>query len=160
MLPRTIVDAHFFNAHCVYLNLPHPETVIDESEGNRTMSHETPAVRLPARSRHSNRPRQSPGYVLPRLFWLAAGPGMMMVLFVLKLESRSLQPGAIDAALAAVTVGIIAVRWITWLAGDRCDSFGGKADLRNLAGFTGTVAALTCGFWVLATLVAAQHVAS
>jgi hypothetical protein len=87
---------------------------------------------------------------------MALGPAMMMALSVLKLESRGDQPGPVDAAFVVVSVGILLVRWGTWLAGDKCDSFGGKADLRSLLGFTGLVTMLACGIWTLATLVATQ----
>jgi hypothetical protein len=154
-----IADAFSIDVYCAYLNLPLAEEFLDESEGNRSMNHETSTARLSVRSRDISRPSHKPGYVLPRLLWMAVGPGVMMVLTVLKLESRSDQPGSIDAAFFAVAVAIVFVRWVTWLAGDKCDSFGGKAGFPSLLGFTAIVAVLAGGFWTLATLIATQQLA-
>ena len=84
----------------------------------------------------------------------------MMVLSVLKLESHSNQPGPVDTAFLAVAIAILLIRWGTWFAGDKCDSFGGKTSVRGLVGFTGLVVVLVLGFWALANLVAAQQIAS
>jgi len=122
---------------CAYLNLPLAEEFLNEREGNRFMNHETSTVRLPVRSRDISRPSHKPGYVLPRLLWMAVGPALMMVL----------------------AVAIVFVRWVTWLAGDKCDSFGGKAGFPSLFGFTAIVVVLAGGLWTLATLVATQQLA-
>jgi hypothetical protein len=81
-------------------------------------------------------------------------------LTVLKLESRSHQPGSIDAAFLVVAIGILLIRWGAWFAGDKCDSFGGKTSAQRLLGFTGLVVVLAWGFWTLAQMVATQQIAS
>jgi hypothetical protein len=91
---------------------------------------------------------------------MAIGPGLIMVLTVLKLESRARQPGPIDAAFLVVAIGILLIRWGTWFAGDNRDSFGGKTSVQRLLGFTGLVVVLAWGFWTLANMVATQQIAS
>jgi hypothetical protein len=160
MLPRTIADSFSIDLYCACLNLPHAEEFTDHSEGNRSMNPETSTARLSSRSRDITRPSRKPGYVLPRLIWMAIGPGLIMVLSVMKLESHSNQPGPIDVAFLAVACGILLIRWGTWFAGDKCDSFGVKTSVRGLFGFTGLVVVLALGFWTLANLVATQQIAS
>ena len=124
------------------------------------MSLQTSTTLVPSRTRRIVRPSRKPGYVLARLVWMAIGPGMIMALTVLKLESRSNQPGPIDAAFLVIAVGILLVRWGTWIGGDKCDSFGGKTSVRRLLGFTGLVVVLALGFWTLANMVATQQIPS
>jgi hypothetical protein len=80
----------------------------------------------------------------------------MMILAVLKLESHSSETGVFDAGFLAVVATVVAVRWGTWIAGDRCDSFGGKATLLRILGFTGIVIGLASSFWLLVSLLAEQ----
>jgi len=160
MVPRMIADSFSIDMHCACLNLPLAEEFTDDSERNRSMSPETSIARLPSKPRSIARPSRKPGYVLPRLVWMAIGPGLMMILSVLKLESHAGQPGPIDMAFLAVVTGILLIRWGTWLAGDKCDSFGGKTSVRGLLGFTGLVVVLASGFWTLASLVATQQMTS
>ena len=152
MVPRMIADGFSIDVYCAYINLPPAEELIDESERNRSVSHNNTITRIPARTRNVARHRQSTAYILPRLVWLAIGPAIMMVLAVLKLESHSGQPGQIDFAFFASVIGILIVRWVTWLAGDRCDSFGGKAGFQSLLGFTTIVALAATGLWTLAMM--------
>ena len=160
MVPRTIADSFSIDVYCACLNLPLLEDLTNHSEANRSMHPETSTARLSSRLRNITRPSRKPGYVLPRLIWMSIGPGMMMVLSVLKLESHSNQPGPVDTAFLAVAIAILLIRWGTWFAGDKCDSFGGKTSVRGLFGFTGLVVVLVLGFWALANLVAAQQIAS
>ena len=124
------------------------------------MNPETSTARLSSRSRDITRPSGKPGYVLPRLLWMAIGPGLIMILSVLKLELRSNQTGSIDVAFLAVACGILLIRWGTWFAGDECDSFGRKTSVQNLLGFTGLVLVSACGIWALTNLVVTLQVAS
>jgi hypothetical protein len=156
MVPRTIADSFSIDIYCACLNVPLAKKFTDHIEGNRSMNSETSTARLSSRSRDITRPSRKPGYVLPRLIWMAIGPGLIMALFVLKLESHSNQPGPVDAAFSAVAIAMLLIRWGTWFAGDKCDSFGGKTSVRGLVGFTGLVMVLASGFWTLANLVATQ----
>lgn len=157
MGPRMIADSFSVDVYCAFLNLPQDEAGLELSEGNREMNSQPASSQLVSRQRDVARPSRKLSYVLPRLFWMAIGPGFMMVLSVLKLESRSAVSGSLDDAFLAVVVGMIVVRWGTWLAGDRCDSFGGKASFQGLLGFTGLVTFLAWSFWALAKLAAIQH---
>ena len=103
---------------------------------------------------------RSLGYVLPRLVCMAIGPGLMMILSVLKLETQSGQPGIIDACFVGVVVAILAIRWVAWLAGDKYDSFGRKTTLMGTLGFTGVTIALVGSFWGLTSLLASQPLSS
>ena len=147
-----IADGFSIDVYCAYISLPPAEESIDESERNRSVTHNTTITRMPARPRNGARPRHSPAYILPRLVWMAVGPAIMMVLAVLKLESHSGQPGQIDVAFLASVIGILIVRWVTWLAGDRCGSFGGKSSVQSLLGFTTIVALAATGLWTLAMM--------
>jgi hypothetical protein len=80
----------------------------------------------------------------------------MMILSVLKLESHSSETGIFDACFLAVVATVLVVRWCTWIAGDRRDSFGGKATLLRILGFTGIVIGLASSFWFLISLLAVQ----
>lgn len=66
----------------------------------------------------------------------------------------------LNMAFLAVVTGILLIRRGTWLAGDKCDSFGGKTSVRGLLRFTGLVVVLASGFWTLASLVATQQMTS
>lgn len=160
MVPRTIADSFSIDVYSACLNLPLAEKFTGNSEGNRSMNSETSTVRHPIGKRGFTRPSRRPGYVLPRLIWMAIGPALIMVLTVLKLESRSHLPGPVDAAFLAVAIGILLIRWGAWFAGDQCDSFGGKTSVRRLLGFTGLVVVLALGFWTLANMIATQQIAS
>lgn len=144
-----IADGFSIDVYCAYINLPSAEELIEESERNRSVSNNSTITRIQARTRNVGRHRQSAAYVLPRLIWLAVGPTIMIVLAGLKLESRSDQPGHIDVTFLASVIGILIVRWVTWLAGDRYDSFGCRASLQSLLGFTAIVALVATGLWIL-----------
>ena len=160
MVPRTTADSFSIDVYCACLNLPLAEKFTDNSDGSLSMKPETSTVRRPSGMRGFTRPSSRPGYVLPRLIWMAIGPALIMVLTVLKLESRSHQAGSIDAAFLVVAIGILLIRWGAWFAGDKCDSFGGKTSAQRLLGFTGLVVVLAWGFWTLAQMVATQQIAS
>lgn len=91
-----IADSFSIDMHCACLNLPLAEEYTDDSERNRSMSPETSIARLPSKPRSIARPSRKPGYVLPRLVWMAIGPGLLMMLSVLKMESHAGQPGPIE----------------------------------------------------------------
>jgi hypothetical protein len=129
---------------------------ISDGERNRSMIHESSRMRTSSVSRLQSRPSRSLAYVLPRLIWIALAPGIMMILSVLKLESHSTQAGIFDACFIGVVIAVLLIRWGTWIAGDRCDSFGGKATLTRTFGFTGIVVALTGSFWFLISLLTEQ----
>lgn len=156
MVSRMIADSFSIDMYCAYLNLPMAEEFTDESEGNRSMSLESSTTRIST----SSRPARRPGYVLSRLIWLAIGPEIMMMLCVLKLESHSNVPGAIDVGFLAVATIIPLMRWGTWLAGDKCDSFGRRVSLNGILGFTAIVVAMSSSIWILVNLLAAQQIAT
>ena len=156
MMQRMIADSFLMDVYCANLNHDDSGDNVSDGERNRNMIQESSRMRASSVSRPQSRPSRSPGYVIPRLFWTAVAPGIMMVLSVLKLESHSSEAGIFDACFLGVVTTVLIVRWVTWLVGDRCDSFGGKADLVRILGFTGIVSGLAGAFWVLVSLLAEQ----
>ena len=166
MMQRLIPDSFSMDVYCA--NFHHDDSgervslaeSISDGERNRSMIHESSPIQPSSVSRLQSRPSRSPLYVLPRLIWTAVAPAMMMILFVLKLESHSSQTGIFDACFLGVVLTVLLVRWGTWIAGDRCDSFGGKATLGRIFGFTGIVIGLAGSFWFLTSLLAEQPLSS
>ena len=156
MVPRMIADGFSIDVYCAYLNLPLAEEFLSEREGNRSMNTDSMLARHPSRLRSKSRPSRCVTYILPRLVWMAVAPAAMMVLSVLKVETRSEDLGRIDAAFLAIAFGVIALRWGTWLAGDKYDSFGGKTGMKGLVGFSCLILAVAGAFWLLASLIARQ----
>jgi hypothetical protein len=166
MMQRLIPDSFSMDVYCAHFN--HDDLgerislveSISDGERNRSMIHESSRMRPSSASRLQSRPSRSLGYIVPRLIWTAVAPTMMMVLSVLKLESHSSQAGIFDACFLGVVMAVLLVRWGTWIAGDRCDSFGGKATLGRTFGFTGIVIGLAGSFWFLTSLLAEQPLSS
>ena len=156
MMQRLIADSFSMDVYCANLNHDDSGDNVSDGERNRSMIQESSRMRASSVSRSQSRPSRSPGYVIPRLFWTAVAPGIMMILSVLKLESHSSEAGIFDACFLAVVATVLVVRWCTWIAGDRCDSFGGKATLGRILGFTGIVLGIAGSFWLLISLVAEQ----
>jgi hypothetical protein len=166
MMQRLIPDSFSMDVYCANFN--HDDLgerislieAISDGERNRSMIHESSRIRQSSASRLQSRPSRSLGYIVPRLIWTAVAPTMMMVLSVLKLESHSSQAGIFDACFLGVVLAVLLVRWGTWIAGDRCDSFGGRATLSRTFGFTGIVIGLAGSFWFLTSLLAEQPLSS
>lgn len=156
MMHRMIADSFSMDVYCANLNHEDSGDHVSDSERIRCMMPESSGMRASTVSRSQSRPSRSPGYVIPRLFWTAVAPGIMMILSVLKLESHSSETGIFDACFLAVVATVLVVRWCTWIAGDRCDSFGGKATLLRILGFTVIVIGLAGSFWFLISLLAVQ----
>ena len=156
MMQRMIADSFSMDVYCASLNYEDSGDQLSDGERIRCMIPESSGMRVSSVSRAQSRPSRGPGYVIPRLFWTAVAPGIMMTLSVLKLESHSSETGIFDACFMAVVAAVLIVRWCTWIAGDRCDSFGGKATLGRILGFTGIVLGLAGSFWLLISLVAEQ----
>ena len=156
MMQRMIADSFSLDVYCANLNHDDSGDNVSDGERNRSMIQESSRMRASSVSRSQSRPSRSPGYVIPRLFWTAVAPGIMMILSVLKLESHSSEAGIFDACFLGVVATVLIVRWGTWLAGDRCDSFGGKATLARILGFTAIVIGLSAAFWVLISLLTEQ----
>lgn len=153
---RMIADSFSMDVYCANLNHEDSGDHVSEGERNRFMMPESSRMRASSVSRSQSRPSRSPGYVIPRLFWTALAPGIMMILSVLKLESHSREAGVFDVCFLGVVATVLIVRWGTWFAGDKCDSFGGKATLGKILGFTGIVMGLAGSFWLLISMVAEQ----
>lgn len=151
MVPRMIVDSFSIDVYCSYLNLPSTEELVDDSERNRSMSLETAQNRLVTQS------KRSLGFNISRLIWLVIGPCLLMIICVLKLESRSGGMTSLDAGFAMTAAGMIVVRWITYLFGDRFDSFGARMRMSGLLRFSGLVLVAASGAWVLASFIATQN---
>lgn len=156
MMPRMIADSFSMDVYCANLNHEDSGDHVSDGERIRCMMPESSGIRSSSVARPHSRASRSPGYVIPRLFWTAVAPGIMMVLSVLKLESHSSETGIFDACFLAVVATVLVVRWCTWIAGDRCDSFGGKATLLRILGFTGIVIGLAGSFWFLVSLLSVQ----
>lgn len=156
MMQRMIADSFSMDVYCANLNYEDSGDHVSDGERIRCMMPESSGMRASSVSRAQSRPSRRPGYVIPRLYWTAVAPGIMMVLSVLKLESHSSETGIFDACFLAVVATVLVVRWCTWIAGDRCDSFGGKATLGRILGFTGIVLGIAGSFWLLISLVAEQ----
>ena len=156
MMQRLIADSFSMDVYCANLNHDDSGDNVSDGERNRSMIQESSRMRASSVSRSQSRPSRSPGYVIPRLFWTAVAPGIMMILSVLKLESHSSEAGIFDACFIGVVIAVLLIRWGTWITGDRCDSFGGKATLARTCGFTGIVVALTGSFWLLISLLTEQ----
>ena len=156
MVSRMTADAFSIDVYGTYLN--------GEAQPDYETS-DTPYFH--SRVKHSNRalsgtctlvrPCRRLRYVVPRLIWLAIGPGALMVLAVLKLEARSSASETLDAIFFSVAAAILMLRWGTWIAGDRHDSFGARMTLMGLLGFSALLAATAGAFWYLAALIAQQH---
>ena len=166
MMQRSIVDSFSMDVYGANLNhddlgesIRLSESICD-GERNRNMIHDSSRMRSSSVLRVQSRPRRSLGYIVPRLIWTAVAPTMMMILSVLKLESHSSQVGIFDACFFGVIIVVLLIRWGTWIAGDRCDSFGGKATLGRIFGFTGIVVGLAGSFWFLTSLLAEQPLSS
>jgi hypothetical protein len=162
MMQRLIADSFSMDVYCANLNhddlgesISLSESISD-GERNRSMIHESSRMQTSSVSRLQSRPSRSLGYVVPRLVWTAVAPTIMMILSVLKLESHSSKAGIFDAYFFGVIIAVLLIRWGTWIAGDRCDSFGGKATLGSTFGFTGIVIGLAGSFWFLTSLLAEQ----
>lgn len=156
MMQRMMADSFSMDVYCANLNHEDSGDHVSDGERIRCMMPESSGMRASSVSRSQSRPTRSPGYVVPRLFWTAVAPGIMMVLSVLKLESHSGEAGVFDACFLVVIATVLIVRWGTWIAGDRCDSFGGKATLARILSFTGIVIGLAGAFWFLVSLLAEQ----
>jgi hypothetical protein len=156
MMQRMIADSFSMDVYCAHLNHDDLGESIGDGERNRSMIHESSQMRTSSVSRLQSRPSRSLAYVLPRLIWIAVAPGTMMILSVLKLESHTSEAGIFDICFLGVVATVLTVRWGTWIAGDRCDSFGGKMTLARILGFTGIVLGLAGSFWLLISLVAEQ----
>lgn len=156
MMQRLIADCFSMDVYCAHLNHDDSGESISDSERIRSMIPESSRMRTSSGSRFQSQPRRSLGYVIPRLIWMAVAPGIMMILSVLKLESHSSQAGFFDACFLGVVIGVLSIRWGTWIAGDRYDSFGVKTSLPGTLGFTAMVVALTGSFWFLISLLAEQ----
>lgn len=157
-MQRMIADSFLMDVHCANLN--HDDSGEHGGNGERILSMmpESSGMRGSAVSRQQSRPSRSPAYIIPRLFWTAVAPGIMMILSVLKLESHSSEAGIFDACFLAVVAAVLMVRWCTWIAGDKFDSFGGKATIVRIVGFSAMVPGLAGAFWFLVSLLAEQPV--
>lgn len=134
-----------FCFHCLGpVTLEDPESLI---EGNQSMM--SSRTILPETS-------LSPRLLVPRLVWLCIGPALLMILVVLRLEAPQADSRLLHALFAAVVSGILAARWISWLLGDRRDSFGFRIRRTGVVSYTALVVFFTGALWVLVELVARQ----
>ena len=147
-----ISDPFSIDIYCCYLNRSPELNFAESGEGLST------AVRGVDRGIPVLRSKCRPGYMLPRLFWMGVGPGLLMLVTVLKLEARTASTPSLELSFAAIVTGILLVRWATFLLGDRCDSFGRKTGLPGLAGFTGLALFFGTSLWTLVSLMATQFV--
>ena len=155
-MQRMIADSFSIDVYCANLNQDDLGDSAVECERNRSMLQESPLRRSPSLARLQSRPSRNLCYVLPRLLWMALGPASAMVLSVIKLDSRSGTAGFSDTCFWGVIATVLIVRWGTWIAGDRCDTFGGKATFNGLVGFSAIVVGLGTSFWILVNLLAEQ----
>jgi hypothetical protein len=160
MMQRLIADSFSMDVYCANLNQDDLGEPLSDSERNRGMFHESSRMRTSSVSRLQSRPSRSLGYVVPRLIWTAVAPTIMMILSVLKLESHTSKAGIFDDCFLGVVITVLLIRWGTWIAGDRYDSFGGRATLGTTVGFTGIVVGLAGSFWFLTNLLAEQPLSS
>ncbi len=152
MGPRMISDPFSVDIYCCYLNTT-PEVALAETGERHSASVREFDRRIPVLQS-----RCRAAYMLPRLFWMGVGPGLMMLITVLKLESRTSSTPSLFWSYAAIVGGILLVRWVTYLLGDRCDSFGRKTGLSGLACFTGLALFSGASVWMLVSLMASQIV--
>lgn len=141
-------DAHSEFEDCQLFDHDSRGKLLDRVKQPDRMSAETCTLTHPTRRLR---------YIVPRLIWLAIGPGALMVLAVLKLEARSGASETLDAVFFAIAAAILMLRWGTWIAGDHCDSFGSRMTMNGLLGFSVLLAATAGAVWYLAALIAQQH---
>lgn len=156
MVSRMTADGFSMDVYGAYLNSEAQPDFAD-SEVPRFCSRPKPSERVLSETCTLMRPSRRLGYILTRLIWLAIGPGALMVLAVLKLEARSGASQTLDSVFFAVSAAILMLRWGTWIAGDRRDSFGARMTLTGLLGFSALLATTAAAFWYLATLIALQQ---
>lgn len=159
-MQRMIADSFSLDVYCANLNHEDSGEDFFNGERNRSMPHEFSRMGTSSVSRIQSRPSRSLGYVIPRLIWMAVAPGIAMILSVLKLETHSREAGIFDKCFLGVVATVLIIRWCTWIAGDRFDSFGGKATLARILGFTGIAVGLAGSFWFLISLLAEQPLSS
>jgi len=157
MVQRLTADLFSIDVYCTYLNSYNGERFIEGDDQVAVTDSSTDTIKPRTYSKSSIRHGRGIVYVVPRLIWLAIGPVALMMLSVLKLDARSSQAGMLDSSFMAVTAGLLVLRWSTWLAGDKYDSFGAKLSLKGLLGFSGLLTVTACVFWGFAGLLAEQH---
>jgi len=157
MVSRMTADSFTMDVYCTCLNSHVSDNITESGDSHGVTALESHDTKLPISSRSISRPRCGLRYVAPRLIWLVIGPVVLMILSVLKLESRTSQAGILDTTFIAVTIALFALRWATWLAGDKCDSFGAKMSRQGLVGFTVLLTITASAVWGLASLLASQH---
>lgn len=155
-----IADSFTLDVYCANLNHDEDGELVLDGKRNCSMNLQRSPIQTSYVSRVQSRRNRSGGNALLRLIWMALIPGGMMILSVLKLESHSSETGVLDDCFRGLVLAVLLIRWGTWFAGDRVDSFGGKATLGRMFGFSGFVAALTGAFWFLISLLAEQSLTS
>ena len=161
MVPRSSADAFSMDVYGACLN-GEAETHAEDRDRKpwRSTGHDSNRLeqsdRVAAETSAPLRPGRQLRYVLPRLIWLAIGPGALMMLAILKLEKRSGASETLDAAFYTLTAVILLLRWVTWIAGDRWDSFGARMSFSRLLGFSALLLTAVGSVWSLATLIAEQ----
>ncbi len=157
MVQRLTADMFSIDVYCTYLNSKEGDRFIEGGDQVAVTDSSNDSVKLRTYSKSSIRHGRGVLYVVPRLIWLAIGPIALMMLSVLKLDARSSQAGMLDTSFMAVTAGLLVLRWATWLAGDKYDSFGAKMSLKGLLGFSALLTVTACIFWGFAGILAEQH---